>query len=82
MQGASVALSSLYEDAESGATLVRVWETAGVAQTVTITGPLSSGTAATVDLLNEVSEPMPLAQAGDWQLNLPAWGIRTVRITR
>ena len=59
VQGTSVALSSLYDDAESGATLVRVWETAGVAQTVTITGPLSSGTAAIVNLLNEESEPTP-----------------------
>ena len=82
VQGTSVALSSLYDDAESGATLVRVWETAGVAQTVTFTGPFSGGTATAVNLINEVSEPTPAGQAGDWQLDLPAWGIRTVRITR
>ena len=82
VQGTSVALSSLYEDTESGATLVRVWDTTGVAQTVTFTGPIASGTAAIVNLLNEVSEPAPAGQGGNWQLDLPAWGIRTVRITR
>jgi hypothetical protein len=82
VQGASVALSSLYEDTGSGATLVRVWETAGVAQTVTFTGPFSSGTATIVNLLNEVREPAPAGQGGDWQFDLPAWGIRTVRISR
>ena len=75
-------LSSLYEDTETGATLVRIWETAGVAQTVTLTGLFSSGTATVVNLLNEASEPMPAGQAGDWHLDLPGWGIRTVRITR
>ena len=49
---------------------------------VTFTGPLSSGTATTVNLLNEASEPAPVGQAGDWRLDLPAWGIRTVRFTR
>ena len=82
VQGASVALSSLYEDAESGATLVRVWETAGTAQMVTFTGSLSSGNATTVNLLNEASEPAPVGQPGDWRLDLPAWSIRTVRFTR
>ena len=82
VQGTSVALSSLYDATESGATLVRVWETAGVAQTVTFTGSFSSGAAAIVNLLNEESEPAPGGQAGDWQLDLPAWGIRTLRITR
>jgi alpha-mannosidase len=81
VRGPSVALSSLYGGSEPGATVVRVWETAGVQQTVAITGALSKGGAVTVDLVGGESTPSLTGGLGKWQLSLPAWGIRTVRLT-
>ena len=79
--GPSVALSSLYGGSEPGTTVVRVWETAGVQQTVTFTGSLSEGSAVAVDLLDVESAPALTGRPGDWQLSLPPWAIRTVRLT-
>jgi hypothetical protein len=79
VRGASVALSSLCPGPEPGATLMRMWETAGLDQQVTITGVLSGKTPAVVNLLNEEVES-PTGSSGDWQVNVPAWGIRTIRL--
>jgi hypothetical protein len=81
VHGPSVVLSSLYPGSEPGTTVVRVWETAGVHQTVAFTGAMSEGRAVTVDLLGEESAPALAGEPGDWQLSLPAWGIRTVRLS-
>lgn len=80
VHGSSVALSSLYPGSEPGVTAVRVWETAGVTQEIVFTGPLGGKQAVTANLLEEAGESLAGAPA-DWQLSLPAWGIRTVQLT-
>jgi alpha-mannosidase len=80
LEAASAALSSLYPDGETGAALLRLWETAGATQEVTLAGPLAGGTAQVVNLLGEEVGPPPSGQPGRWQVSLGAWGIRTVRI--
>lgn len=81
LQGASAALSSLYVDGATGATLLRLWETAGAAHEVTLAGALAQGQAQIVNLLGEEVDAPLSGQAGSWQFSLPAWGIRTVRIS-
>lgn len=82
VDGPSVALSSLYPSSEPGATLVRIWETAGLHQQVAFTGAFSEAGAVAVNLLEEKCEPSLTGKPGDWQLSLPAWGIRTVRLAK
>jgi hypothetical protein len=80
MHGESAALSSLYAERATGATLVRMWETAGIQQEVALTGALTQGQAQGVNLLGEEVGPPLSGNSGSWELSLPAWGIRTVRI--
>jgi hypothetical protein len=79
VQGASVALSCLYADSTSGATIARVWETAGESQEITVGGSLSGTQAAVVNLLGETVDSPPAGQPGEWKVALPAWSIRTIR---
>lgn len=80
VEGSSVALSSLYPSPEPGVTTVRVWETAGIAQQIALAGALGGKEAITVNLLDEAGEPLA-GEPADWQLSVPAWGIRTVQLT-
>ncbi|HQY92654.1 glycoside hydrolase family 38 C-terminal domain-containing protein [Caldilinea sp.] len=80
VQGSSVALSSLYPSSEPGVTMLRVWETAGVAQQIALTGVLGGQEAVAANLLDEAGEPLA-GEPADWQFSLPGWGIRTVRLS-
>lgn len=81
VHGASAALSSLAPGATAGSTLVRVWEIAGRDADMTLSGALCAADAVAVDLLNNVAEPLS-GEPGTWQMDLPAWSIRTIRLTQ
>jgi len=80
VHGSSVALSSLYPGTTPGATVLRVWETTGANRQVALTGALSEASAVAVNLLEEEGEAL-VGKAGDWRVDLPAWGVRTLRLT-
>jgi alpha-mannosidase len=79
VDGESVAISSLYSAGEAPGVYVRIWETAGARQEVRISGPLAGSGAVVEDLAGNANGEAVVGQAGEWNVGLPAWGIRTVR---
>jgi alpha-mannosidase len=81
IEGDFAALSSLYPSTATDAVVARIYDTQGNGGTVRLSGPLTEASAAAMNLLEE--DPQPLAgQPGEWRVELPAWRIQTVILTR
>lgn len=81
LEGEQFALSSLYPGNSDRTTIARIWETTGRPGKARFTGPLTEGQAFTVDFFGEGEQPLD-GNPGSWELDIPAWGIRTVRFER
>lgn len=81
IEGDHYALSSLYPGTSPEETLARIWETTGRPDKAHFSGPLSEGRALAVDFLGEGGQPLD-GKPGSWELEIPAWGIRTVLFKR
>jgi alpha-mannosidase len=81
VDGENFALSSLYPGQQPGTILARVWETTGHAGKARFSGPLTGRKALAVNFLEEGEETLE-GGPGSWALDIPAWGIRTVKFSR
>ena len=76
-----LALSSLYPAHNSSDVLLRVWDTTGRGEDITLSGPLAQAGAALADLMDNAADPLS-GQPGRWRLDVPPYGIRSVRLSR
>jgi hypothetical protein len=81
VQDARFALSCLYPGAQPGSLVARVWETTGRAGVAHFSGPLAQSQALAVDFMETGEQPLR-GGPGGWDLEIPAWGIRTVLFKR
>lgn len=81
VQDERFALSCIYPGAQPGTLIARVWETTGQTGVAHFSGPLAQGQAVAVDFM-EAGEQALKGGPGGWGLEIPAWGIRTVKFTR
>jgi alpha-mannosidase len=87
IDGAGIALSSIYPSTDTSSQpgnadiLLRLWDTTGQGGKVTLGGPLAEAGAKMADLMDTPTTELS-GQPGRWQLDVPAYAIRTVRLLR
>jgi len=72
-----MSLFQLYPGPSVETVIARIWETTGQSGLARFSGPLSEDRALAVDFLGEGHRLLD-GKPGSWELDVPAWGIRTV----